>query len=120
MTEASFLRKLRLSRSGVTQGDLPFGLAHAQYNIKNYGELAEWLMAPVLKTGIPERVSGVRIPRSPPFTCFRTFKKIQTSQKSPGEHWGFRIFTSKAALWKPDAAGSISGGTFVLTWGYFP
>ncbi len=24
-------------------------------------------MAPVLKTGIPERVSGVRIPPSPPF-----------------------------------------------------
>jgi hypothetical protein len=31
-----------------------------------HGELAEWLMAPVLKTGIPEKVSGVRIPRSPP------------------------------------------------------
>src|SRR4029077_9552576 len=30
------------------------------------GELAEWLMAPVLKTGIPGRVSGVRIPHSPP------------------------------------------------------
>src|SRR5271155_3596504 len=30
------------------------------------GEVAEWLMAPVLKTGIPERVSGVRIPSSPP------------------------------------------------------
>jgi hypothetical protein len=28
--------------------------------------VAEWLMAPVLKTGIPERVSGVRIPPSPP------------------------------------------------------
>jgi len=26
------------------------------------------LMAPVLKTGIPERVSGVRIPPSPPFS----------------------------------------------------
>src|SRR5580700_10219539 len=31
-----------------------------------FGEVAEWLMAPVLKTGIPERVSGVRIPSSPP------------------------------------------------------
>ncbi len=30
-------------------------------------------MAPVLKTGIPERVSGVRIPPSPPFThCVST------------------------------------------------
>ena len=27
-------------------------------------------MAPVLKTGVPERVSGVRIPPLPPFTCF--------------------------------------------------
>ena len=34
--------------------------------IMNLGEVAEWLMAPVLKTGIPERVSGVRIPPSPP------------------------------------------------------
>jgi hypothetical protein len=31
--------------------------------------VAEWLMAPVLKTGIPERVSGVRIPPSPPESC---------------------------------------------------
>src|SRR5450432_3209554 len=30
------------------------------------GEVAEWLMAPVLKTGIPETVSGVQIPPSPP------------------------------------------------------
>ena len=28
--------------------------------------MAEWLMAPVLKTGIAERLSGVRIPPSPP------------------------------------------------------
>jgi hypothetical protein len=28
--------------------------------------VAEWLMAPVLKTGVPERVPGVRIPPSPP------------------------------------------------------
>ena len=30
------------------------------------GRVAEWLMAPVLKTGVPERVSGVRIPPLPP------------------------------------------------------
>jgi hypothetical protein len=30
------------------------------------GEVAERLMAPVLKTGIRETVSGVRIPPSPP------------------------------------------------------
>src|SRR5262249_30613629 len=32
------------------------------------GEVAEWLMAPVLKTGIRETVSGVRIPPSPPYS----------------------------------------------------
>src|SRR5436305_15102307 len=35
------------------------------------GEVAEWLMAPVLKTGVPERVPGVRIPPSPPESVVR-------------------------------------------------
>src|SRR3954470_5149804 len=43
---------------------MPWNLAFAIDYV--YGELAEWLMAPVLKTGIPGRVSGVRIPHSPP------------------------------------------------------
>ena len=34
--------------------------------MKTSGRVAEWLMAPVLKTGVPERVSGVRIPPLPP------------------------------------------------------
>ena len=38
------------------------------------GRMAEWLNAPVLKTGVPERVSGVRIPilpqiKKPCLTC---------------------------------------------------
>ncbi len=37
------------------------------------GEVAERLMAPVLKTGIPERVSGVRIPPSPPDSQLNLF-----------------------------------------------
>ena len=37
------------------------------------GEVAEWLMAPVLKTGIRETVSGVRIPPSPPDLWFLLF-----------------------------------------------
>jgi hypothetical protein len=32
-------------------------------------------MAPVLKTGIPERVSGVRIPPSPPCLIFLGFSR---------------------------------------------
>ena len=42
-------------------------LAYRVINFKQ-GRVAEWLMAPVLKTGVPERVSGVRIPPLPPFT----------------------------------------------------
>jgi hypothetical protein len=46
----------------------------AECSKRSNGEVAEWLMAPVLKTGIPERVSGVRIPPSPPlsFKCRET------------------------------------------------
>jgi hypothetical protein len=38
------------------------------------GEMAEWSMAVVLKTTVPGRVPGVRIPLSPPFDSgpFRT------------------------------------------------
>ena len=43
--------------------------------------MAERLIAPVLKTGRPSRVSGVRIPLSPPFCYVHgiTFKAIFTS-----------------------------------------
>src|SRR5260370_27461755 len=44
------------------------------------GEVAEWLMAPVLKTGIPERVSGVRIPPSPPLFVRRVPNTIRLSE----------------------------------------
>jgi hypothetical protein len=40
-------------------------------DVGSRGEVAEWLMAPVLKTGIPEKVSGVRIPPSPPVLSSR-------------------------------------------------
>jgi hypothetical protein len=45
------------------------------------GEVAEWLMAPVLKTGIPERVSGVRIPPSPPFSLDCRESALYSSRK---------------------------------------
>jgi hypothetical protein len=44
----------------------------------NEGRVAEWLMAPVLKTGVPERVSGVRIPPLPP--------SLRTDQGKPFGH----------------------------------
>ena len=43
--------------------------------------MAEWLNAPVLKTGVLERVSGVRIPLSPPFE-FRAFLKIEVNNEN--------------------------------------
>ena len=45
------------------------------------GRVAEWLMAPVLKTGVPGRVSGVRIPPLPPHKAESTCR----SRYSPGQ-----------------------------------
>jgi hypothetical protein len=44
-------------------------------------------MAPVLKTGIPERVSGVRIPHSPP----RSLRCRETSSQFLGNRWNWRV-----------------------------
>jgi hypothetical protein len=38
--------------------------------------VAEWLMAPVLKTGVPERVPGVRIPPSPPLFFLASYMLV--------------------------------------------
>ena len=43
-------------------------MREGQFMMKESGRVAEWLMAPVLKTGVPERVSGVRIPPLPPYS----------------------------------------------------
>jgi hypothetical protein len=52
-------------------------------NREEPGEVAEWLMAPVLKTGVPERVPGVRIPPSPPlYRCLWSGKDAQESAAS--------------------------------------
>jgi hypothetical protein len=39
--------------------------------------VAEWLKAPVLKTGVRETVPGVRIPPSPPFNDWRRFQRAK-------------------------------------------
>ncbi len=63
----------RERRCPASDPDAEMSLRMRFWRLGNYnkktevaGEVAEWLMAPVLKTGIPERVSGVRIPHSPP------------------------------------------------------
>ena len=48
------------------------------------GRVAEWLMAPVLKTGVPERVSGVRIPPLPPFRLLSFPVKLVPADSGPG------------------------------------
>ena len=40
------------------------------YCYQSRGEVCEWLKQAVLKTAVPERVPGVRIPPSPPCTTF--------------------------------------------------
>ena len=42
-----------------------------EIRISKRGEMAERSMAVVLKTTVPERVPGVRIPLSPPITLLR-------------------------------------------------
>ena len=44
------------------------------------GEMAEWLIASVLKTDILERVSGVQIPPSPPLSLMATGQLKQRVQ----------------------------------------
>ena len=51
------------------------------------GEVAEWLMAPVLKTGILARVSGVRIPPSPP----RLFEASPMQSKNISQKLRFTV-----------------------------
>src|SRR6185312_8943189 len=58
------------------------------FMIESSGEVAEWLMAPVLKTGIPERVSGVRIPPSPPCMLRLRFASGVRIPPSPPECFG--------------------------------
>src|SRR5260370_24761593 len=74
------------------------------------GRVAEWLMAPVLKTGVPERVSGVRIPPLPPFTCSRTSEDIQITSPNPIKYWGLKFIVvqrlpMEASAWRGQAWG---------------
>jgi hypothetical protein len=76
-------------------------------------------MAPVLKTGIPETVSGVRIPPSPPYTDFKHSKDVRQAKSIPSIYWGFRVLASDEVRWKPMLGGGICGGTQIFPWGYF-
>jgi hypothetical protein len=50
--------------------------------------VAEWLKAPVLKTGVRETVPGVRIPPSPPFTRTLSYAGAGSQEVIPGEYTG--------------------------------
>ena len=47
-------------------------------------------MAPVLKTGVPERVPGVRIPPSPPDFLGFYFQPLQGNSEPKGSAYGFQ------------------------------
>ena len=51
------------------------------------GWVAEWFKAPVLKTGVPERVPGVRIPPQPPFRSIGD-EIARRQEKRPGDFLG--------------------------------
>ena len=48
------------------------------------GQLAEWLKAPDSKSGVPARVSGVRIPRCPPFLVLAACARKAGAQRGRG------------------------------------
>jgi hypothetical protein len=75
--------ELRARESGMVAKKLCLGKAlQAFYDLRYFippsGGVAEWLMAPVLKTGISERVSGVRIPSPPPNFNIRKYREVLT------------------------------------------
>ena len=65
-----WLRLLASARSGSDKAESPPKPERSESGIliqlRRRGEVAEWLMAPVLKTGVGETLPGVRIPPSPP------------------------------------------------------
>ena len=69
-------------------------VAHEVCSKNEVGEVAEWLMAPVLKTGIRETVSGVRIPPSPPVLLNSCIYIVSILQSIPllsgsGKEYGY-------------------------------
>ena len=65
--------RMEQKRGAVALSHSPFFILHLQAAASVSsgravvcGEVAEWLMAPVLKTGVGETLPGVRIPPSPP------------------------------------------------------
>src|SRR5688572_8417425 len=65
---------------GARLGALGQPIRAIRYNQRNPdGGMAEWLMAAVLKTAVPERVSGVRIPLPPPTSARQCRRRLPTA-----------------------------------------
>lgn len=69
------------------------------------GWVAEWLKAPVLKTGRPARVSWVRIPPHPPFQSLRGHCVCANVRHQRLERPGLRSHDADLALRDFDALG---------------
>jgi hypothetical protein len=93
--------------------ELTFGRL-VRVNCKS-GEVAEWLMAPVLKTGVPERVPGVRIPPSPPDLYNHHFNTPQQFTIQPvritGEMAIYRYLTAWRCLYARQDSSALSADT---------
>ena len=71
---------------GYNSPALVAGAKTGRVDVQEYGELAERLNAPVLKTGRASRSSWVRISHSPPeliVNCWFIYKKIRNIDISP-------------------------------------
>ena len=77
------------------------------------GEMAERLMAPVLKTGIPERVSGVRIPLTPPsLTPVPGCRRASHERHSPSQHLIENGGVVKETVWVGWALAEIQANAY--------
>ena len=84
------------------------------------GGMGERLIPAVLKTVVPERVPGVRIPLPPPFSCFITSDTVQSSPAINTENKDiYLLYRPKRYYGSHARMGVFSGVLFFSEGGYF-
>jgi hypothetical protein len=85
-------------------------IPHARTKLRA-GRVAEWLMAPVLKTGVPERVSGVRIPPLPPHCLYNqlVMRRIHTF---PGTFADIQVGKGSESIIQASSSGKSREAVF--------
>jgi hypothetical protein len=99
----------RFSFAAVTSGRSPLTLKGRAAKREASGRVAEWLKAPVLKTGRRATVSWVRIPPLPPFSDFALSPYGRRSSRDlASAHPAFRIANPSGSNVLPKAPPFLS------------